>query len=112
MILEKGECILCSTQQDVKTLLMDLFEAGYQFCNGEAICDTCISDTHTGVRWMPDDKFPACVALVENDIRDELIVYGEILDEAYVNDHGYRYVIRWFGEQNNIQDDVEVGDLL
>lgn len=107
MILNKNEAILCDTSDEYCELIHSLIDEGYFCCTGDNLNTT---DLALGVRWLPTHKFPACVALITQEIFDELAQDGVITRPGFDNDRGTVFDVRWYGGQSVLSMNVE--DLL
>lgn len=94
MIIKKRECILCDTCEEAELLAYELKKEGYRFCSDKPMG---YDPRMRGVRWMPDDTFPNCIAIVNDETFDEISTKGTITRPNYTKDRGVVYRVSWYG---------------
>lgn len=112
MMINKRECILCNTHEEVVELLRELKAEGYKCCTGAPLDELYVSDKHRGFRWMPTDTFPDCIAYVQEELAEEFINYGFSTLGEYPHDYGVDYKITFRGGHLISKCTPEVDDLL
>ena len=93
-MINVGEAILWEDEDEAEECLEALRVAGYKsFLGGEILDD--IWRQSSGVRWLRRHEFPKCLALVEPQLKDDLIANGHITIRNY-SDRGESYDIHWW----------------
>ncbi len=96
MLLERGECVLCDTDEEREELARMLHAAGYYMLEQfGTIPQYALTDDTVGFRWALGEEFPRCIARICSDQAQTLLDNGTLSDADGVNEHVWYTFQEW-----------------
>lgn len=108
MLLKRGECILCDTQEECLELANMLHAAGYSMLGkfGSVLQFALLPET-AGFRWMIGEEFPHCIARIPTDMAHTLLENGTLSDANGVNEHTWYTFQEWLMKDDALLPNID-----